>query len=259
MLKSIIVTGDIHGKWQYLNNLINKKKPNIVLQCGDFGWWPKFHNTRTINTGEYEEDDGEIVGDPWNRTLPVRKRKRWNQYGIKSKDTRIYWCDGNHEDHWDLKEKNKEEAPLEIMPNVFYMKRGSILKLPDGRKVLFIGGADSTDKFYRKRGIDWFPEEVINQNDLYNLPDTNVDIIVSHTCPLEFHKAVLKIKREDWGWQEEIRDPSAHALSYVLNKYRPKLWYFGHFHEYIGGSYKDVDWYALNMAPDYNWWSYLRR
>jgi len=259
MLKDVIITGDLHAIWRYLNILINKKSPKILLQCGDFGWWPKFHGTRLINTGEYEEFDGEIIDDPWARTLYVRKRKIWDQYGIKNKGTKIYWCDGNHEDHWDLKEKNEEKALLEIMPNVFYMKRGSVLELPDKRKVLFMGGAASIDKIGRIVGEDWFPEEIISQKDIYALPDTNIDIVISHTCPSEFHKAILKVKREHWGWQEKIKDPSAYALSYVLNKYKPKLWYFGHFHAYIGGSYENTDWYALNMTPEDNWWTYLRR
>ena len=261
MLRNIIVAGDTHGYWRYLNELINRKHPDIILQCGDFGWWPKFHNTTAINTGEYEELDGEIIGDPWGRTLPIKRRKKWNQFGIKTKDTKVYWCDGNHEDHWDLKEKNKKDAPLEIMPNIFYMKRGSVLELPDKRKVLFMGGADSIDKAGRIPGEDWFPEELINQKDLYNLPETDIDIVISHTCPLEFHEGILSMKRRkrDWSWKEKIKDPSAHALSYVFNKYKPKLWYFGHFHDYVEGYFRGTDWYALNMASEDKWWVYLRR
>jgi len=259
IMKDIMVIGDLHGIWRHLNELINKKKPKIILQCGDFGWWPKFHNITQINSGEYEELDGEIIGDPWDRVIPIRKYKKWDQYGIKSKETKIYWCDGNHEDHWDLINKNKEKAPLEIMPNVFYMKRGSVLELPDKRKVLFMGGADSVDKHFRTTGIDWFPEEVISQKDMYILPDIEIDIVISHTCPLEFHEYILARQRERWGWQERIKDPSAHALSYVLNKYKPKLWYFGHFHSYIKGFFEETEWYALNMVPENKWWVYLRR
>lgn len=39
---SIVVTGDIHGEFSKLNDLINKKRPELILCCGDFGYWPKF-------------------------------------------------------------------------------------------------------------------------------------------------------------------------------------------------------------------------
>ena len=51
-----------------------------------------------------------------------------------------------------------------------------LLGLPDGRIVLFMGGADSIDKKYRKIGFDWFPEELITQKDIYELPDTHGNI-----------------------------------------------------------------------------------
>ncbi len=35
--KGILVVGDLHGKWELFNNLLNYRKPIIVLQCGDYG------------------------------------------------------------------------------------------------------------------------------------------------------------------------------------------------------------------------------
>lgn len=258
MLKDIIVVGDLHGVWGPINAMIKRETPSIILQCGDFGWWPKLHNTTHIWSGEYEDISDEVVGDPWQRCMAKRVPKPWNQFGLKNKDAKIYWCDGNHEDHLDLiKERNYMKAPCEMMPNVYYMKRGSVLQLRDGRNILFMGGADSIDKGARTPGVDWFPEEVITQSDIYNLPDVGVDVVVSHTCPMEFHKAMLKAKRSQWGWQKKIRDPSASALSYILNRYKPDLWYFGHFHTFLRGKYRDTKWYCLNTVGQPNWWVYL--
>lgn len=261
MNKKIIIAGDLHGVWGPLNSLINGKKPEIILQCGDFGWWPKFHNTKEIWSGEYEDLSGKLVNlDPWQHHMARRIPKPWDQFGIKAKDTKIYWCDGNHEDHWDLiEERNYMKAPCEMMPNVYYMKRGSILQLPDKRNVLFMGGGDSIDKNQRTLGHDWFPEELINHGDVHELPDMNIDIVISHTCPLEFHEEMLK--KGFWETKQiyidKIKDPSAHALSYILNKYKPKLWYFAHFHVYVKGWYRDTTWYCLDMIGRSNWWSYL--
>jgi predicted phosphodiesterase len=38
----ILITGDVHAQFGILNNLINKEKPELVICCGDFGFWPKF-------------------------------------------------------------------------------------------------------------------------------------------------------------------------------------------------------------------------
>lgn len=158
----IMVLGDIHAEWNSLNTLINSKKPDIILQCGDWGYWKNFHGLQVSNGkgGTYKFD----------------------LYGVKNHKTKIYFADGNHEDHWSLMKLDNNE----IQPNIFYMKRGSTLTLPDERVVLFIGGANSIDKHSRTFGVDWFPEEVITNKDINNLPDTKVDIVISHTCPENF-------------------------------------------------------------------------
>ena len=51
-MKTLIV-GDIHGDWGKLNALMQKKQPDIVLQCGDFGWWPQW---QVVDMAEVEMD-----------------------------------------------------------------------------------------------------------------------------------------------------------------------------------------------------------
>jgi hypothetical protein len=162
-----------------------------------------------------------------------------------------------HEDHDSLKEIRETCIhPPEVMQNVFYQPRGSTLTLPDGRVVLFIGGADSIDKYLRTPGRDWFPEEIISQRDIYNLPDIHVDIVISHTNPDEFCAGLFRGHAGSERVREKFKDPSRLALSVVLNKYKPKLWYFGHYHFYRRGLWRDTDthWCCLNMAPETFWW-----
>jgi len=242
-----LITGDVHGCWRDLNSLVNKKSPNIVLCCGDFGWWPK-ENRKPVIT--------------WNEGLGIsRTKKFFNAYGVKTGKAKVYWCDGNHEDHESLKQllKETEVRPVEVMDNVFYMERGSVLTLPDGRKVLFIGGAESIDKCDRIAGRDWFPEEIITQRDVYNLPECDIDIVVSHTCPEEFYDGVIEKKSGVYFSQEKLMDPSRIALSVVLDKYKPKQWFFGHFHVGMRGICKETNtrWTCLNMSNATNWWAWL--
>jgi hypothetical protein len=215
-VSKIIVCGDTHAYWSILNNLIAKEHPDIILQTGDFGYW---------------------------EGIPVYSIKH-----IDAQNTKIYFCPGNHED-WNL--LNKIENP-QLTPNIKYMKKGTTMILPDGRNVLFIGGADSVDKQFRTPGYDWFPEELINETDIKNLPDEKVDIVISHTCPDEFEM------RSTFGNGKKFDDPSRHYLSLVLKKYKPKNWYFSHWHQYKASQYKNgkykCDWICLNESQQKDWW-----
>ena len=209
----IMVIGDIHGRWDLLNHVIEHSEPDRIFQCGDFGFWPKSSSWFSTNK-------------------------------IKNNRTKIYFCDGNHDDHDSLNTLENNE----IAKNIFYMKRGSTLCLPDGRNVLFIGGADSIDKHRRTIGIDWFPQEVLSESDFETLPDSEINIIISHTCPREvlpnLH-GVYGTSKYDLSSSVNCSDPSCDILSKVLEKYKPELWFFAHWHEFTEGQIKETKWTTL--------------
>jgi len=215
-MKTLIV-GDVHGRFGDLNAFINKQKPELVIACGDFGYWPNF--------------DKDGFGFDF----------------IKPQGSEILWCDGNHEDHWSLRDRKTDE----LVPNVHYMPRGSTFTLDDGRTILFMGGGDSIDKNARTIGIDWFPQEVIRQKDLDNLPDIKIDIVISHTCPLELVDTMIQ------GRYKSV-EPSNHALSVVFEKYKPDLWYYGHWHFFKETTLRNTKFTALSCLPTYagygRWW-----
>ncbi len=235
MNKKIIVCGDLHGYWQAINMLINKKQPDIILPCGDFGWFPNFEVKKPVL---------------------YNNQVKWLLKGIKTNNTKIYWCDGNHEKHDELPQDGEIH---EMYKNVYYCSRGSKLVLPDGRTVLFAGGASSTDKDLRTPGHDWFHEENINyeQGDRI-LSLENIDIVISHTCPQDF-----KILKD--SHQEKQNDVNRLILNEALKKYSPKLWYFGHWHKEICGEYinkvnnKKTKYFCLDYPTHGSgkWWRYL--
>jgi len=235
--KDFIIAGDIHGMWRYLNALINKKHPKYIFQCGDFGWWPG----RKIAT----------------RVRGGMRIRGFDPLGVRAGKTEVYWCPGNHE-NWEELELRKA-IPSEVMPNVFYMRRGSTIQLADGRVVLFMGGGISIDRNARTHGVDWFPQEIIPYSEIYKLEANEidkVDIIISHTCPLEFKLGLIdKIPYNGWEWK--FHDPSQEVLSTILEMYKPSLWYFGHFHVNSYGQYNNTKWYCLNDVPNTEWWRYL--
>jgi hypothetical protein len=200
----ILVAGDLHGEFRTLQKALRHLKPDITLQVGDFGYWP------------YEES--------------------YSKFSVNGTEFPVYFCDGNHE-RLDLLIKNKEVT--EVCRNVFYQPRGSTLTLPDGRTVLFLGGAASIDKEYRTPGFDWFPEEIPSYVDL---PDQEIDIVISHTCPRSLHDRMLLEVRSSFN----LIDPTGYLLEHVLEKYRPSLWYFGHWHKYAEGTISGTKWVALD-------------
>lgn len=216
MNERILIVGDVHNEFGFLNELINKKKPDRIFCCGDFGYWP-------------------------GKARPLSD--------IKLQGTKeLRWCDGNHEDFWQLAQRESDETD----PGIIYMPRGSTYTLPDGRVILFMGGAYSIDKQYRKLGYDWFPEETITQKDLMDLPDIKVDIFITHTCPAELIHDVRK------GYPEKGEEPSNHALSELWRIYKPDLWFFGHWHQFKVMKMMGTLCYCLS-APGLGgrWWMWL--
>lgn len=217
-MQKVIITGDIHMEFGYLNTLVNKKKPELVICCGDFGYWPNVS---------------------WGAPLDCIKLQQTKK---------LLWCDGNHEDHWALRDRETDE----LAPNIIYMPRGSTYTLDDGRTILFMGGADSIDKQIRTLGVSWFPEEVISQKDMENLPDIDVDILVSHTCPTELVGELATY------YPEKGEEPSNHAISKIMDIYKPDLHYFGHWHKYLSGNLNGTNWTALSAVGfGDRWWEWL--
>lgn len=228
-MSKIMVVGDLHGDWGKLNALIAQKQPEYVLQCGDFGWWPALEIKRPVLYGQ---------------------QKPWKLKGVKPGKANVFWCDGNHEDHWAL----KRGEPGRSYEKVMYMPRGSTISLPDGRVVLFMGGASSIDRSERTMGVDWFPDEIISYPELDEaLAHDRVDIVISHTCPVEFSV------RCNNGSDGKNDDPCRVALSAILKKYKPGLWVFGHWHRAQEGRHNNTYWQCLDY-PGHGgrWWNWVK-
>ncbi len=220
----MIITGDIHADFTQFNTFINKKKPETIICCGDFGYWPIYNDKRYKN-------DVDL---------------------LKPQNTKIYWCDGNHEQHDLLDElvvKNGRQ-PIEVAENVFYVPRGCVLTFND-KNFLFMGGADSIDKQYRKIKIDWFPQEIVSEKDLSYIEDKKIDVVISHTCPYDIvNQCILK----NPGYASKFNDPSSRALQVILEEHKPKEWFFGHWHTYFKTKYMGCSFTCLNMFNNSNWW-----
>ena len=233
-----IITGDIHGYWGHLNTLINRKNPKKLIICGDFGFWPHYHKSKNFH----------------------KTGVSWDQYGIKNPKTDIYWIDGNHENHEVISNLVMEYGrndPIKISRfkngNVYYMPRCSTMDI-NGYKCLFIGGALSIDKNRRIEGVSWLKNEVLSYSDYLNLPNTKIDIVFSHTIP----SCISHKMKIDDGLLSKFKDCSCEILTEVFNEYKPKKWYFGHFHKQYDLNFENCHFIGLDMAGGYGkWWTYF--
>lgn len=193
----IMFFGDVHANFSALHKAIEFENPDAVVVAGDFGYWFR---------------DGKLLHQNCNRfNCPV------------------YFVDGNHEHHDNLTKLVKDQGnnnPINVGNNVFYIPRGCIFNL-FGYNILGIGGGYSIDRSLRIFGVSWFEQEEVKQSDIDNLRDAHVDIVVSHTCPFRILNRVAK--------KVLIRQPinidySERLLDFVLDKYNPSIWFFGHWH-----------------------------
>jgi len=214
-----LFVGDIHGDFGALNKLINKKLPDVVIQLGDnaYFWRGQKNGERAIKPGK----------------------------------SIVFLLPGNHED-WVLFDRHvgrRGREPIEIEQNIFYCPIGSEIEL-NGKKIMFIGGAESIDKARRVAYDTWFPEELLNQEDLdFCLSTPNkIDIICSHTCPYDFQIF------QRLGIYEKANDPTMRVLNEVLFNLKPESWFFGHWHDFVQGKVADCRFWGLNCSLYTKWW-----
>jgi hypothetical protein len=214
---NVYIFGDLHASYRILERFINNESNNVghVIQVGDFGWWPNYTNYNILIT-EFSK----------HLKIPV------------------WFIDGNHDNHPHLfkESENIDKIPVPLLNNISYLKRASVFELVINEKpynCLFMGGATSIDRHCRTEGRDWFPEEIISQSDFNKLDnvDCDIDIMFSHTCPLSF----LQFLKKKLNINTTIKDPCNVALEEILIKYKPKYWFFGHWHIYLEDKFTHDD------------------
>lgn len=202
----IAIAGDIHGDIDVLTRYIRAKNPKLLIQLGDFGFWP----------GTYGFSKLFDITEP------------------------IWFIDGNHENHDSLRQYSGQLFPD---CGVEYIKRGTVRDLPTGERALFIGGAASIDFAQRTPGFDWFPQEVISERDIAELPDEQIDVVFSHTCPECIKKKIIRA----CNGSDDFKDPSTTYLQIIMDKYKPSQWFFAHWHISQDLKYAGTEFHCLDI------------
>jgi 3-oxoacid CoA-transferase subunit A len=263
MIKKWIVTGDTHGRVNdrilamFENYKIEKPEETGVIILGDAGF--NYYLNKT----------------------DAKNKKIVNDHGIY-----IYCVRGNHEE----RPRNIESMQMILDENVQnlvyyepeypfirYFLDGAVYRLTDGEqeyRTLVIGGAYSVDKWFRIKSIiasspglsdetnvpGWFCEEQLSEDEMFTISQwwygKQVDLILTHTCPLSWQPTDLFLRGLD---QSTVDNSMEVWLDELKDEVKWDIWLFGHYHDdrlvrpHVEMFYTDYEWLSsivARWAPD---------
>lgn len=211
-----MAAGDWHQNTNWAEKMIRHAQKNgcdAILHVGDFGYWPR---------------DG--AGPRYYRKVVEALRFR---------NMKLYWVDGNHEDHFVL--HASEGIGNEV---IRHLPRGHRWQWW-GKTWMGIGGAVSVDKKWRVPGIDWFPEETITPRQFEHcLRPGDVDIVIAHDAPegvdIPGIHALEKLDASQCFFPiDSIHESWAHRgiLADIVKDKQPRYWFHGHYHVRYNGAW----------------------
>lgn len=146
----------------------------------------------------------------------------------------IFFIDGNHEK--DLPKLVSLTEVTEVRENLFYIPRGTVLEI-GGKRVGFLGGGSSLDRYQRTEGVSWFPEEIPTEAQCASLCNKGpLDLLVTHSPPANvLNLALPPLDRSSFGLPAGWKDEAAEKIQDVWDTLgRPQL-ICGHAHTAFSG------------------------
>lgn len=236
-MSRIFITGDVHNSIDVTKlstkNFPEQKELNredIVIVAGDFGF-PWVY-------GESPED------------------AYWLDWFTERNYTLVF-ADGNHENFdalYEYPETVFRGAKChQLRENVFHVKRGEVLEIGK-HKILFMGGAESVDKAYRREFTSWWSQEIPTKEEWDNCFEnvSKANIIVSHDCPTSVTDIIYE-GHDNSPFSVTYRKPPStvnRMFEELLYKIKEenipiKNWFFGHHHRNQVINYEGIEFNLL--------------
>lgn len=216
----VFVCGDTHGLLDVkkIDKLKSKEKldyDDYLIICGDCG----------------------VV---WDKETVIEYTQYFENVGCN-----VLFVDGNHENFDMLKEYPVEiwngGKIQKISEHIFHLMRGQVFEIL-GKTFLTLGGADSSDREWRKEHISWWKDERIRPNDIEeaqrNLEGTNyqVDYVITHTPSIKTLNALVEILTQCgenvplYLLDKVTSTFSTNMLDFVNDNVKYSQWFCGHLH-----------------------------
>lgn len=210
----VYLTGDTHGQFDRIVTfcaLHNMEKENTLIILGDAG----------LN----------CYGD---------LRDLWGKETLARLPCTFFCIHGNHERRpgpslgYRLSTYHGGSVWVQPQyPNIVFAMDGEIYEFC-GQSCLVLGGAYSVDKWYRlARGYGWWPDEQPSPEIRARVEAVldqrawQVDVVLSHTCPLRYEPVEVFISGID---QSQVDKSTETWLGQIEAKLHYKRWYCGHYH-----------------------------
>lgn len=195
-----LLVGDTHGDHHFTYDaclLARRNGVDTLVQLGDWGFhWP---------------DRSSIK--------PLAEQ-------LRKKSCRMMFIEGNHDWHADLWRMRMENK---FPPELIYLPRGGTFYTPSGIQVGCLGGANSIDRKWRTEGEDWFPEEVVTEEQVDRLPEGGCPVILTHDAPA--HPPHLGPPPFEIGPQmDALCRRQRELVRRALERVRAQYLYHGHYH-----------------------------
>lgn len=235
----LYITGDTHG----------------------FEDWEKINTDRFPEQKKLTREDYLIITGDFGGVWDAAETDAYVQKAYNRRNFTTLFIDGNHENH-DLLDKYTVETwhggkVHKISDHIIHLMRGQVFTI-DGVTFFTMGGAESTDKKYRKEGVSWWAREMPSDDEfeeaLKNLSKVNfdVDIVLTHCAPEGYIGKNMRpvfnsdISRLLAANMAGVVDRSGNRLTRFLDELiiehdlKFNHWYFGHYH-------RDMDWEKFSL------------
>lgn len=170
----VLVVGDLHGNDRAAAAAIHhaaQQGAQLVVQVGDFGFWPTANRTQR---------------KPYGEGFTAWVERTCREVGVP-----LLWVRGNHEDHPALFAEREKAGvgpgePWWMHEHLAHWPDGLVLNV-GGKRWLGVGGAHSIDRRLRVEGRSWFPEEKVTPEQAAEIASQghfDVDVVVAHDAPL---------------------------------------------------------------------------
>ena len=150
---------------------------------------------------------------------------------------KFYFIDGNYDNiDWLTKMSNGRYSKVKIQPNVYYMPRGSTLKI--GNKTFFFcGGGYSANQKKRMNGINYWEGETLTKSEVLTIKEQyedqplKCDFFIAHDTIEPFNHKLSYFPRWFSKWKWPIDRNHRRLLKELVELSGAKTIIHGHYHK----------------------------